>query len=84
MTDATTIPERRSADVGPGNGSNEFLIEDFVAAMLYTRRDDRRTVGLLVQPRLFDDDWWAPRERARAEATASGKGGTRFFAAATE
>jgi hypothetical protein len=69
MTDQSTIPDRRSADVGPRYGANEFLIEDFVAAMLYTTRDNRRTVELLVLPYLFDGEWWAARERALAEAT---------------
>lgn len=69
MKDSVTTPDRRSAVVGPGNGTSEFLIEDFTAAMLYSQRGDRRTVKLLVTPYLFDDDWWAARERAGAEAT---------------
>ena len=33
------------------NYTEEFLIEDFVEAMLYSRRDEPRTVELLVDPR---------------------------------
>lgn len=59
MNDSVAIPDRPGADVGQVNGTGEFLIEDFVAAMLYSRRDHVRTVELLVPPGLFDESWAA-------------------------
>jgi hypothetical protein len=50
MTDQTTIPQRRGADVGPRYGADEFLIEDFIAAMAYNQRDQPPYSRTACQP----------------------------------